>query len=116
MNWKAITIGFIISSVLGILLSFVVPVIGGIISTFLAAILVGYMVNKSIGNGALNAAVMGILGGLIEAIILLIAGTALAGVKGLLIAILGVMVIALFTILHILIAALGGAIGSVIKK
>jgi hypothetical protein len=73
------------------------------------------MVNDSLSNGAINASLMGLLGGLVESIIILIVGVALAGVAGLLVAGLGVILIAFLTLIHIVIAAAGGAVGSAIK-
>lgn len=59
---------------------------------------------------------MGLLGGLIESIAILIIGTAFAGIIGLIAAGLGVIVVLALTLIHIVIAAFGGVIGSAIRE
>ncbi len=88
---------------IGILLSFVIPVVGRLISSSVAGVLVGYMVNVNLTNGAVDSTIMGLLGGLIESIIIIILGTAFAGIIGLIIAGLCVIVVLMLTIVHVII-------------
>lgn len=116
IDWKAVIIGFLLSSILGLALNSFIPIIGGMISTLVAAILVGYLVNNSLMKGAINGALMGFLGGLVEIIIILILGYTFAGFKGLLIAGIGAIIIIALSLIHIVIAIIGGIIGSAIKN
>lgn len=115
INWKAIIIGFFVSIVLGTLLGFIIPLIGGILSTLLAGIIVGYISNGSLSNGAINGAVMGFLSRIIESIIILYIGWAFIDTLGYIIVSIGVLFILFLALFHIIIAAIGGAIGSAIK-
>lgn len=114
INWKAIIIGFFISLIVGILISFI-PIIGGFISTFGAAIIVGYIAKGSLENGALNGAIMGFLSRFIESIIIIFTSYTFINEINPIIASIGILLVVILFVIHIIIAAVGGAIGSLIS-
>lgn len=115
IDWGAVIIGFILSIVLGAVFGVIIPALGALLGWLLAGMAVGYMVGGDAGNGLGNGAVSGLFGAIVLSILMLIFGTLILGIIGfaaatvtsifLFIAFFGVMII----------MAIGGAIGAVIK-
>lgn len=117
INWRIVTIGFILAVVLGLLLG---TVAGSAVylSGIIAGIVVGYMVNKFVMNGAIHGALAGAIAGIVLAILIVIlALTTREGAGALMaaggaIAIIGTIIA--WAILWGVLGAIGGAIGSAI--
>jgi hypothetical protein len=115
VNWGAVVIGFLASIVLGAVFGVIIPVVGSLIGLLLAGMLVGYMVGGDAMNGAVNAAVSGAFGAILLSILLLIFGTLLLGLIGFAAASLTSIFLFIAVIGVVIIMAVGGAIGSLIK-
>ena len=116
VDWGAVILGFFLSIILGGLFGIIIPVWGGIIGLLLAGMVVGYMVGGDAVNGAVNAAVSGVFGAIIISLLLLIFGTIILGIIGFAAATLTSIFILLSFIGVMLIMAVGGAIGSIVKN
>ena len=115
INWGAVIIGFILSIILGGIFAVIIPVWGGILGLILAGMAVGYMVGGEPLNGAVNAALAGIFGAIVLSLLLLIAGTIILGIIGFAAATLTSLFILAGFVGVMLLMAVGGLIGAVIK-
>jgi hypothetical protein len=115
INWGVVIVGFLAEIILGGILGVLIPGWGALLGLLLAGMLVGYMVGGDAGNGAVNGAVAGAFGAIILSVLLLIFGTILLGLVGFAAASVTSMVLLLGSIGVIIIMALGGAVGSLIK-
>ena len=115
INWGVVIVGFLAEIILGAILGVLIPGWGALLGLLLAGMLVGYMVGGDAGNGAVNGAVAGAFGAIIISVLLLIFGTILLGLVGFAAASVTSMVLLLGSIGVIIIMALGGAVGSLIK-
>lgn len=115
INWGAVILGFFLSIILGVLFAVIVPIWGGILGLLLAGMAVGYMVGGEPMNGAVNGALAGIFGAIVLSLLLLIAGTLILGIIGFAAASLTSIFILAGFVGVMLIMAVGGLIGAVIK-
>ncbi|HNR26603.1 MAG TPA: DUF5518 domain-containing protein [Methanobacteriaceae archaeon] len=115
INWGVVIVGFLAEIILGGILGVLIPGWGALLGLLLAGMLVGYMVGGDAGNGAVNGAGAGAFGAIIISVLLLIFGTILLGLVGFAAASVTSMVLLLGSIGVIIIMALGGAVGSLIK-
>jgi hypothetical protein len=116
VDWGAVIIGFILSIILGGIFAVIIPIWGGILGLLLAGMVVGYMVGGDAMNGAVNGALAGVFGALVLSLLLLIAGTLILGIIGFAAATITSVFILIGFIGVMLIMAVGGAIGSVVKN
>jgi hypothetical protein len=115
VDWGAVILGFILSIILGGIFAVIIPVWGGILGLLLAGMAVGYMVGGDAMNGAVNAGLAGVFGAIVLSLLLLIAGTLILGIIGFAAATITSLFIFIGFIGVMLIMALGGAIGSIVK-
>ena len=115
INWGAVILGFFLSIILGGILALIIPIWGGILGLLLAGMAVGYMVGGDAMNGAVNGALAGIFGAIVLSLLLLIAGTLILGIIGFAAASLTSLFILAGFVGVMLIMAVGGIIGAVIK-
>ena len=115
VDWGAVILGFILSIILGGIFAVIIPVWGGILGLLLAGMAVGYMVGGDAMNGAINAGLAGVFGAIVLSLLLLIAGTLILGIIGFAAATITSLFIFIGFIGVMLIMALGGAIGSIVK-
>lgn len=92
------------------------PYLGRILGLLLAGMVVGYMVGGDAMNGAVNGALAGVFGALVLSLLLLIAGTLILGIIGFAAATITSVFILIGFVGVMLIMAVGGAIGSVVKN
>jgi len=116
VDWGAVIVGFLLSLVFGAIFAVIIPIWGGIIGLLLAGMVVGYMVGGDAMNGAVNGAFAGIFGALVLSILLLIAGTLILGIIGFAAATITSVFILVGFVGVMLIMALGGALGSIVKN
>lgn len=116
VNWGAVIIGFFLSIILGGIFAIIIPVWGGILGLLLAGMAVGYMVGGDAMNGAVNGGLAGIFGAIVLSLLLLIAGTLILGIIGFAAASLTSILILAGFVGVMIIMAVGGAIGSIIKN
>jgi hypothetical protein len=116
VDWGAVIIGFILSIILGGIFAVIIPIWGGILGLLLAGMVVGYMVGGDAMNGAVNGALAGVFGALVLSLLLLIAGTLILGIIGFAAATITSVFILIGFVGVMLIMAVGGAIGSVVKN
>ena len=115
VDWGAVILGFILSIILGGIFAVIIPVWGGILGLLLAGMAVGYMVGGDAMNGAVNAGLAGVFGAIVLSLLLLIAGTLILGIIGFAAATITSLFIFIGFIGVMLIMALGGTIGSIVK-
>ena len=115
INWGAVILGFFLSIILGGILALIIPIWGGILGLLLAGMTVGYMVGGDAMNGAVNGALAGIFGAIVLSLLLLIAGTLILGIIGFAAASLTSLFILAGFVGVMLIMAVGGIIGAIIK-
>lgn len=115
IDWGAIILGFILSIIFAGIFAIIIPIWGGILGLLLAGMVVGYMVGGDAINGAINGALAGIFGAIILSLLLLIAGTLILGIIGFAAATITSFVILIGFVGVMLIMAVGGAIGSIVK-
>lgn len=116
INWGAVILGFFLSIILGGLFAIIIPIWGGILGLLLAGMAVGYMVGGDAMNGATNGALAGIFGAIVLSLLLLIAGTLILGIIGFAAASITSLFILAGFIGVMLVMAVGGIIGAVIKN
>ncbi|MGB9936165.1 MAG: DUF5518 domain-containing protein [Methanobacterium sp.] len=109
INWKAITIGFILTVIFALILNSFIGEIGSYISILIAGIIVGYLIKGNWINGAFHGAMIGILGGIIAVIILLIVG-------GFVVIMDDTFSILIRIVLDVILGAIGGAAGTIIRR
>lgn len=115
INWGAVILGFILSIILGGIFAVIVPIWGGILGLLLAGMAVGYMVGGDAMNGATNGALAGVFGAIVLSLLLLIAGTLFLGIIGFAAASITSLFILAGFVGVMLIMAVGGIIGALIK-
>ena len=115
VDWGAIILGFILSIIFGGIFAIIIPVWGGILGLLLAGMVVGYLVGGDAINGAVNAGLAGVFGAIVLSLLLLIAGTLILGIIGFAAATITSLFIFVGFVGVMLIMALGGAIGSIVK-
>jgi len=115
INWGAVILGFFLSIILGGIFAIIIPIWGAMLGLLLAGMAVGYMVGGDAMNGATNGALAGIFGAIVLSLLLLIAGTLILGIIGFAAASITSLFILAGFIGVMLIMAVGGLIGSVIK-
>jgi Family of unknown function (DUF5518) len=115
IDWGAVILGFFLSIIFGGIFAVIIPVWGAILGLILAGMVVGYMVGGDAMNGAVNGALAGIFGAILLSLLLLIAGTLILGIIGFAAATITSLFILAGFIGVMLIMALGGAIGSIVK-
>lgn len=115
INWGAVILGFFLSIILGGIFAIIIPIWGGILGLLLAGMAVGYMVGGDAMNGAMNGALAGIFGAIVLSLLLLIAGTLILGIIGFAAASITSLFILAGFVGVMLIMAVGGIIGAVIK-
>ena len=115
INWGAVILGFFLSIILGGIFAVIIPIWGGILGLLLAGMAVGYMVGGDAMNGAVNGALAGIFGAIVLSLLLLIAGTLILGIIGFAAASLTSLFILAGFVGVMLIMAVGGIIGAIIK-
>ena len=115
VDWGAIILGFILSIIFGGIFAIIIPVWGGILGLLLAGMVVGYLVGGDAMNGAVNAGLAGVFGAIVLSLLLLIAGTLILGIIGFAAATITSLFIFVGFVGVMLIMALGGAIGSIVK-
>ena len=116
VDWGAVILGFVISIIFGGIFAIIIPVWGGILGLLLAGMAVGYMVGGDAMNGAVNAGLAGVFGAIVLSLLLLIAGTLILGIIGFAAATITSFVILIGFVGVMLIMAVGGAIGSIVKN
>jgi len=115
INWGAVILGFFLSIILGGIFAIIIPIWGGILGLLLAGMAVGYMVGGDAMNGATNGALAGIFGAIVLSLLLLIAGTLILGIIGFAAASITSLFILAGFVGVMLVMAVGGLIGAVIK-
>jgi len=112
VKWRPVIIGVILVTALYIL-SDVISGISLMLPAFLmAGIAVGFMINGSEKNGAINGVILGLIGALVINVILI--GTLyLEGYGDYIVSIISMCLI--YIVLEILIGAIGGVFGSLIR-
>ena len=115
VDWGAKILGFILSIIFGGIFAIIIPVWGGILGLLLAGMVVGYLVGGDAINGAVNAGFAGVFGAIVLSLLLLIAGTLILGIIGFAAATITSLFIFVGFVGVMLIMALGGAIGSIVK-
>ena len=115
VDWGAVILGFVISIIFGGIFAIIIPVWGGILGLLLAGMVVGYLVGGDAINGAVNAGLAGVFGAIVLSLLLLIAGTLILGIIGFAAATITSLFIFVGFVGVMLIMALGGAIGSIVK-
>ena len=115
VDWGAVILGFVISIIFGGIFAIIIPVWGGILGLLLAGMVVGYLVGGDAMNGAVNAGLAGVFGAIVLSLLLLIAGTLILGIIGFAAATITSLFIFVGFVGVMLIMALGGAIGSIVK-
>ncbi len=115
VDWGAIILGFILSIILSGIFAIIIPIWGGIVGLLLAGMAVGYIVGGDALNGAINGALAGIFGAIVLSLLLLIAGTLILGIIGFAAATITSFIILIGFVGVMLIMAVGGAIGSIVK-
>jgi hypothetical protein len=115
INWGAVILGFFLSIILGGIFAIIIPIWGAMLGLLLSGMAVGYMVGGDAMNGATNGALAGIFGAIVLSLLLLIAGTLILGIIGFAAASITSLFILAGFIGVMLIMAVGGLIGSVIK-
>lgn len=115
INWGSVILGFFLSIILGGIFAIIVPIWGGILGLLLAGMAVGYMVGGDAMNGAVNGALAGIFGAIVLSLLLLIAGTLILGIIGFAAASITSLFILAGFVGVMLIMAVGGIIGALIK-
>ncbi len=115
VDWGAVILGFILSIIFGGIFAIIIPVWGGILGLLLAGMVVGYLVGGDAINGAVNAGLAGVFGAIVLSLLLLIAGTLILGIIGFAAATITSLFIFVGFIGVMLIMAVGGAIGSIVK-
>ena len=116
VNWGAIIIGFFLSIILGGIFAIIIPIWGGILGLLLAGMAVGYIVGGDAMNGAVNGALAGVFGAIVLSFLLLIAGTLILGIIGFAAATITSLFILVGFIGVMIVMAVGGVIGSVVKN
>ncbi len=116
VNWGAVIIGFFLSIILGGIFAIIIPVWGGLLGLLLAGMAVGYIVGGDAMNGAVNGALAGVFGAIVLSFLLLIAGTLILGIIGFAAATITSLFILVGFIGVMIVMAVGGAIGSVVKN
>ena len=108
INWKAVITGFIVAIVLALIFKQIIGGFGSYIGVIIAGVIVGRMVNVNRVNGAIHGGLIGVIGGILEIIILWIVGgwPYLTGTFAIL--------VTATIIADIFLGAIGGAIGSVV--
>ena len=115
VDWGAVILGFVISIIFGGIFAIIIPVWGGILGLLLAGMVVGYLVGGDAMNGAVNAGLAGVFGAIVLSLLLLIAGTLILGIIGFAADTITSLFIFVGFVGVMLIMALGGAIGSIVK-
>jgi len=115
VDWGAVILGFVLSIIFGGIFAVIIPVWGGILGLLLAGMVVGYLVGGDAMNGAVNAGLAGVFGAIVLSLLLLIAGTLILGIIGFAAATITSLFIFVGFVGVMLIMALGGAIGSIVK-
>ncbi|ELY49016.1 DUF5518 domain-containing protein [Natronorubrum bangense] len=120
-NWRAVIIGFLIATVLG-LFGLVLPGLGqlaaGLVGGFVAGYLAGGGLGRGFWHGLLAGALGGIVGGLLVAIVVGLAGWTLGPVGGLISGAAGFGILALAIFISFVMAlesAIAGALGGVLN-
>ncbi|MBZ2165154.1 DUF5518 domain-containing protein [Methanobacterium spitsbergense] len=116
VNWGAVIIGFFLSIILGGIFAIIIPIWGGLLGLLLAGMAVGYIVGGDAMNGAVNGALAGVFGAIVLSFLLLIAGTLILGIIGFAAATITSLFILVGFIGVMIVMAVGGAIGSVVKN
>jgi hypothetical protein len=116
VNWGAVIIGFFLSIILGGIFGIIIPIWGGLLGLLLAGMAVGYIVGGDAMNGAVNGALAGVFGAIVLSFLLLIAGTLILGIIGFAAATITSLFILVSFIGVMIVMAVGGAIGSVVKN
>lgn len=116
INWGAVIIGFFLSIILGGIFAIIIPIWGGLLGLLLSGMAVGYIVGGDAMNGAVNGALAGIFGAIVLSFLLLIAGTLILGLIGFAAATITSLFILVGFIGVMIVMAVGGAIGSVVKN
>lgn len=111
VNQKSVVIGFIVALALSLAVGMVIPAYAGYISVFIASILTGYLVNEDIKDGAIHGILVGIFTAVAVILLVMLRSGSSEKIAGLLI----VVAVGLIGS-YILIGAVGGAIGSLIKS
>lgn len=110
INWKIIIIGLVSAKILSFVLGIVLG-LWSILGYFLAMVYVGYVVGGDYRNGAVHGAIVGVMLGIFNLLILIYNGVFASGFSFLLISlILGVL------IFNSIIGAIVGVLGVFIKK
>ncbi|MFA0833446.1 DUF5518 domain-containing protein [Methanobacterium formicicum] len=112
VKWRPIIIGIVLVITLYVISDLISSVSILLPSFLLAGLIVGFMINESEKNGAINGAILGLIGGLIVNVFLIIYYYSL-GYGDYISSILLYSVMNL--ILQIVVAAVGGVLGSLIK-
>lgn len=115
VDWKAVTVGFVIILVAG-MVGFAVPVLGHAVAGLIGGFAAGYLAGGSLENGAWNGLIAGSISGIILSLFAALLGGVLgfaAGPLGSLIGGFGVLAVGLFlTLIFALDSALGGLVGA----
>jgi hypothetical protein len=116
VNWGAVIIGFFLSIILGGIFAIIIPIWGGLLGLLLSGMAVGYIVGGDAMNGAVNGALAGVFGAIVLSFLLLIAGTLILGIIGFAAATITSLFILVGFIGVMIVMAVGGAIGSIVKN
>ncbi len=109
INLKAILFGFILVIIFALILNPFIGELGSYLSIIISTIIVGYVLNKNIVNGAFHGAIIGIIGALIAIIVLVIIG-------GFFIIREEIVGLSINILIDIILGIIGGAIGSMLSK
>ncbi len=120
-NWRAVVIGFLVTTILGVI-GFALPGVGqlaaGLIGGFVAGYLAGGGLGRGFWHGLLAGALGGIVFGLLIALLVAIAGWAGGPAGGLFGGIAGIGIFGVAVLVSFVLAlesAIAGAIGGVLN-
>ncbi|MFC4439607.1 MULTISPECIES: DUF5518 domain-containing protein [Natrialbaceae] len=120
-NWRAVIIGFLVATVLGIV-GLALPGIGQLAAGLIGGFVAGYIAGGGLGSGfwhgLLAGALGGIVGGLLLALVVGVAGWAGGPIGGAITGIAGLGIFAIAVIVSFIMAlesAVAGAIGGVLN-
>ncbi|MEG3225547.1 MAG: hypothetical protein BME94_08605 [Methanobacteriales archaeon Met13] len=111
IDQKSVIIGVILGMVLLFVLGYAIPSFSGFTALILAGILVGYLANQDLKNGAIHGALVGLFTAALTMLILILRTGGSQKIAGLL------LILALITSgSYIILAMVGGLLGSMIRK
>lgn len=119
VDWTAVVVGFVVSLALGLIGGAAVPftdislpALSSILTGLVAGLAAGYVAGGDMGRGAVHGGLSVVIGALIVVTVLGVIGTLVAGLVGLGLFALAVVLLLLYAIP----GAIGGAVGAALKR